>query len=79
MRTFILLLALLLLGAACNPSPPPPPPPPSLQDPPAAGPLSLRLEDFTLVWQNADRNLVAQVYIGPEQGEWLEYAGTLNQ
>jgi hypothetical protein len=50
-----------------------------VQDPPAAGPLSLRLEDFTLVWQNADRNLYAQVYVGPEQGGWLEYISTLNQ
>jgi hypothetical protein len=79
MRNLILLLSLLLLGAACNPKPPAPPPPPPVQDPPAAGPLALALEDFTLLWRNTDRNLAAQVYIGPEQGEWLEYAGTLNQ
>jgi hypothetical protein len=77
MRNLFLLLALLLLGAACNPKPPSPPPPPAVQDPPAAGPLSLKLEDFTLIRRNTDPYLAAQVYIGPEQGGWLEYAGNL--
>jgi len=77
MRNLIPLLALLLLGAACNPSPPPPPPPPPVQDPPAAGPLALALEDFTLLWRNADPHLAAQVYVGPAEGGWLEYAGNL--
>ena len=77
MRNLIPLLALLLLGAACNPQPPAPPPPPPAQNPPAAGPLALRLEDFTLVWRNTDPNLAAQVYIGPAEGPWLEYAGNL--
>jgi len=77
MRNLIPLLSLLLLGAACNPQPPAPPPPPPAQDPPAAGPLALRLEDFTLVWRNTDPNLAAQVYVGPAEGPWLEYAGNL--
>ncbi|MCL6568448.1 MAG: hypothetical protein K6T35_06120 [Meiothermus silvanus] len=77
MRRLIPLLALLLLGAACNQKLPPPPPPP-VQDPPAAGPLSLELEDFTLLWRNADPNINAQVYVGPAQGGWLEYISTLN-
>ena len=77
MRNLIPLLSLLLLGAACNPSPPPPPSAPPAQDPPAAGPLALRLEDFTLVWRNTDPNLAAQVYVGPAEGGWLEYAGNL--
>jgi len=75
MRNLIPLLSLLLLGAACNPEPPAPPPP--AQDPPLAGPLALRLQDFTLLWRNTDPHLAAQVYIGPEQGPWLEYAGNL--
>ena len=77
MRNLILLLALLLLGAACNPNPPAPSSAPPVQDPPAAGPLSLALQDFTLLWRNTDPHLAAQVYIGPEEGLWLEYAGTL--
>lgn len=79
MRRLILLLALLLLGAACNQKSPPPPPPPPVQDPDPLGPLRMSLQDFTLVWQNADPNLHAQVYVGPVQGEWLEYVIDLNQ
>jgi len=77
MRNLIPLLSLLLLGAACNPEPPAPPSAPPVQDPPAAGPLALALQDFTLLWRNTDPNLAAQVYVGPAEGPWLEYAGNL--
>ena len=79
MRNLIPLLSLLLLGAACNPEPPAPPSAPPAQNPPAAGPLALALEDFTLVWRNTDPHLAAQVYVGPEEGGWLEYISTLNE
>lgn len=71
----MLVLALLLLGAACNQRPADPPPPPPVLDPPAAGPLTFRLdaEEMILYFRYADRNIGAQLYVGPKDGSWRDF------